>query len=150
MINLQRIKKLTWLMFLLVSALVSSCDLFSAGSYPFGEGVYSACRRDTIISRLTRLKASSAFDHAYSFADIPNPPESPYASFYFYSQENNGVLHLVVGPGFDKEDAVVLVGLKEPRPGSQWQDFNHGLDKQRQQKVMAWFEEKIKPAIACK
>ncbi len=128
--------------------LVSSCDVFSAGSYPYAEDVYSACRRDTLISRLTRLKASGAFDHPYSFADSPR--KSPYAGFYFYSKENNCILFTVVSPGFDKESAVLLVSLKQPRPDSQWQDFNHGLDEQRQQKVMAWFDRNIKPAITCK
>lgn len=146
-----KMKKPAWPLLLLVPALVSSCDMFSAGSYPYAESVYSACRRDTLISRLTRLKASGAYDHVYSFTDGPAEPSSPYYSFYFYSKETRCILFAVVGAGFgNREDAVLLVSLKEPRPDSHWQDFNHGLDEQRQRQVIAWFDEKIKPAITCK
>ncbi|NVO32863.1 hypothetical protein [Hymenobacter lapidiphilus] len=140
-------KTIAWIMLLLGCAL-SSCGGF-AGSYGYAEDVNSACRRDTIISRLTRLKASGLYDHPYSFPDGPSEPPSPYYSFYFYSKENNCILFTVVSPGYDKEAAVLLVSVKEPRPDSQWQDFNHGLDEQRQQKVLAWFNEKIKPTITC-
>ncbi len=141
-------KKLAVLLGLLVSALGSSCDLFSAGSFPFAEAVPSACPGDTVIHRFARLKARGEYNPGPDFPDGPNEPPSPYHNFYFYSRENNCILYTAVASGTWKSSTVLLVSLKAPPATSEWQDFNHGLDKERQQKVLAWFNDKIKPVIA--
>ncbi|GAB3639107.1 hypothetical protein GCM10027422_46980 [Hymenobacter arcticus] len=144
-------KNFAWVLFPLLQSLTSSCDIrsFSAGSYPYAESVTSNCRRDYIISKLTSLKSDSKYNNTYSFPDGPNESPSPYYSFYFFSSENNCIVHMAVGPGFDKNAALLIVGIKEAYSNSPWVDFNHGLVKDRQKKIMTWFNKEIQPSIIC-
>jgi len=139
-----------WALILLpaLSAL-ASCDLnaFSAGSYPYAEQVSSACPRDSVVARLTRLKASGAYDNAYSFPDGPSE-SGPYYQFYFFSRETNCIVLVAVTGA--RKSLVLLASIKEPQAGSKWQDINHGLAKERQLRVLSWFNKVIQPRLMCK
>ena len=129
-------------------ALLSACGGF-AGPYGYAEDVSSACPRDTLIHRLTRLKATGRYDHPCSFPDGPDTYQVNHV-FYFFSPPHNRILYVVVTPGFDKTAALYLVSAKEPRPESSWEDFNHGLDRQRQKAITTWFYAEINPFLQCK
>ena len=128
-------------------AVVSACGGF-AGPYGYAEGVSSACRRDSLLHRLTRLKASGRYDHPYS---CPAGPDTYPANhvIYFFCQPQNRILYVAVVPGFDNEP-ILLVAAKEPRPESAWEGFNHGLDPERQKAITRWFYAGVNPFLQCK
>lgn len=130
--------------------LVSACGGF-AGPYGHAEGISSACRRDTLIHRLTRLKATGRYDHPYSFADGPDTYPANYV-FYFFCQPQNRIVYVAVVPGIDDHEPILLVSAKEPRPdyASAWEQFNHGLDPERQKAITKWFYAEINPFLQCK
>ena len=117
------------------------------GTQPYAKDVFSKCKRNELITKLTELKKSGKFKNPYGYPDGIKE-QAPYY-FYFSSDEINGTLLLSVNAGFEEKRAISLISFQKYNDGTKWSDFNNGLDEKTQEKLVDWFNNNILPSITC-
>jgi hypothetical protein len=120
-----------------------------AGSHVYCKSISLNCPSDTILARLTSLKASGQYDDARSFPDIrAREGYLPY-SFYFYDHTHNFLVRLEAPAHTPKNTEIHLAGIKYFNGSGNWQGFTEHVPKEKKKEVLAWFDSNIRPALGC-
>lgn len=135
---------------LILFGVFAACGLLGAGSHVYCESVLVACPSDSIIQRLTALKATGRFDDIRSFSDRPEEDRisSPYA-FYFYDPEHHFLVLLEVPLHTPTHTDLHVRAIKDFTVSTKWQDFNNDVTEAKKTEVLAWFKRAIRPTLAC-
>ncbi|MCC3151557.1 hypothetical protein Q3A66_02210 [Hymenobacter sp. BT770] len=134
---------------LLLSGVLAACGLLGAGSHVYCESVVVAYPSDGIIQRLTALKATGRFDDNRSFPDGPGDEQHAPHYFYFYDLEHQFLVFLDVPRHTPTHTDVHINAIKDFKASSEWHGFNKDVTEAKKAEVLAWFEQVIRPTLAC-
>ncbi|WP_223651366.1 hypothetical protein [Hymenobacter psoromatis] len=131
----------------LLQQLLTAC--YGAGTHPYSREVKLDCPADTVIHRLSVLKAAGGFGANNYGVDGYHDENKQFYTFRLISNEHNFCLQLDVIAHTSKQTGILLNGIDDYSQGGRWQAFDRDLTDSKKQEVITWFKQKVATTIQC-
>jgi hypothetical protein len=141
------------LAFFVVQPFLSSCDdknlLYGSGTHVYSEKIHLECAGDSVIKKLTVLKATKAFGTSSSLTNGFISENKDFYSFVFVSNESKFALHVDVLAHTSNTTNILLNGIDDFNQENKWKAFNRDLTDAEKKEILTWFNSKVISSIKC-